>query len=258
MQRMKVLFAALTALCALSGMLATAASASVGPTLLFPLCERERTECGPTVLINIQPTPGDVHLAWTIPSELQSESARIPSTLVLLELTLLEERGSLGGIYLAKFYHTELTSTREACETEGAAERGEVEVGERNKSERVRVVYLKIGSPLEVGVLFEVAALKVLCNGGRVEVRVKGEDLGSLDPLNTEIRAGAGTIRGGVTCKAIGKPSKTTYINGEGRSATASLRVTAGGLSEPGCELVGTTETTEASLLANKMIELMG
>jgi hypothetical protein len=261
MTRMKVLLTALAACFALASVLAATASAATGvaPTLLFPLCSAG-SECGPTVLINLD-AEGGAKLALAILSELQSTNSHLHGRKLGLELTILEEKGRLEGIYLAKFYEVENVANAAVCETAGAAERGEVEVGEKGKSEIVKVVYLKLGTgaALEAGVLFEVSKLIVLCESGRLEVEVKGSVLGSIAPLNREIGAGSNIIEGGLICtRTNGVPLKTKYINTSGVSTEASLSVKSGGTTAKGCELVGDSEAAVVKLLPNKMVELMG
>jgi hypothetical protein len=261
MTRMKVLLTALAACFALASVLAATASAATGvaPTLLFPLCSAG-SECGPTVLINLD-AEGGAKLALTIQSELQSTNAHLKGRKLGLELTILEEKGRLEGIYLAKFYEVENVANGSKCETARAAETSEVEVGEGGRSERVKVVYLKLGTgtALEVGVLFEVSDITILCEGGALEILVKGAALGSIAPLNREIGAGSNTITGGLICTSTtGVPLKTKYINTEGVSTEASLSVKTGGTTAKGCELVGTSESILVKLLPNKMVELMG
>jgi hypothetical protein len=260
MTRMKVLLTALAAFFALASVLAATASAATGvaPTLLFPLCSRESAECGPTVLINLD-AEGGAKLALALLSELQSTNSHLHGRKLGLELTILEEKGRLEGIYLAKFYEVVNVSNSAECETAGAAERGEVEVGEGGRSEKVKVVYLRIGATLEAAVLFEVSKLIVLCESGRLEVEVKGSVLGSIGPLNTEIGVGANTIKGGLICsRTNGVPLKTKYINTEGKETEAALSVKSGGTTARGCELVGNSESATVLLLPNKMVELMG
>lgn len=244
MKRLKVLFVAFAALCALASVLAGSASASVGPTLLFP------AGGGPTVLLNITPRSA-------IESELQSAAAKIHGKKLSLEITLLEEKGHLEGIYLSKFFETEKTGTG-TCTTSGAAEAAEIEVGEKGKSEKIKVVYITT-SPLAVGELFEVTDLTIICNG-TLEILVKGNVLGTIEPLNKKIASGSNTIEGGLHCLAtpVGEPAITKYINSEGKAATASLTAEAGGTKSKACELIGTTSTTLVKLLPNKEIELMG
>jgi hypothetical protein len=223
---------------------------AVGPTLLFLGSE------GPTVLINISPTKENAHKALVIASALKSTSATLESKQVAFGFTVLAEGGRVEGIYSAKFYETEKAGTG-VCETEGAAEKGEIEVGEKGKAERAKLIYIKTGAPLEVGILFEIGSLKVICNK-TLEVTVKGSLLGSLAPLNKQIESGSNTIESSISCKETGVPTKTKYINQEGKEATAELSVKAGGVTAKACELIGTKENEVIKLLPNKMVEIMG
>jgi len=262
MTRTNTILATLATLGVLGSLLVATASAATGvaPTLLFPLCSRESAECGPTVLINLD-AEGGAKLALAILSEFQSTNAHLRSRKLGLELTILEERGRLEGNYLAKFYEVEDVSNGAKCETARSAESGEVEVGETGKSERVKVVYLKLGtgSSLEVGLLLEISDVTELCEAGALEILIKGSILGSIGPLNREIGAGSNTISGGVVCtRTTGVPLKTKYINTEGVSTEASLSVKSGGTTARLCELIGNSETANVKLLSNKMVELMG
>jgi hypothetical protein len=262
MTRVNTIFATLATLGVLGSMLAATASAATGvaPTLLFPLCSRESAECGPTVLVNLD-AEGGAKLALAISTEFQSTNAHLRGSKLGLELTLLEERGRLEGIYLAKLYEYVNVANGASCETAGAANAGEIEIGEKGKSERIKIVYIKIGSgaALEVGLLLEIADITELCESGRLEILIKGALLGSIAPLNTEIGAGSNTITGGVVCTATtGVPLKTKYINSSGVATEASLSIKSGGTTAKGCELIGNSETAVVKLLPNKMVELMG
>jgi len=212
------------------------------------------------VLINLD-AEGGAKLALAILSELQSTVAKLHSEKLVLEWTVLEEKGRLEGVYLAKFYDIDNVGNGATCETAGAAEAGEAEVGEKGKSERLKIVYLTLGtgSALEVGVLFEVADTTILCESGRLEILIKGQTLGSISPLNAEVAAGSNTISGGVTCTRLsGLATKTKYVSSEGREANAELKIKTGGTTSRTCELIGNAETAVIKLLPNKMVELMG
>jgi hypothetical protein len=214
---------------------------AVAPTLLFLGSE------GPTVLLNSKAKEA-------ISSELQSSVAKITAKKLTVELTLLQGGGSVGS-YEAKFFEAEKAGTK--CETAGAAEAGEVEVGEKGKSEPISLQYTKIGSPLEAGEVFTVKSVKITC--GAVKVTLNGTLLGSITPLNTEVAAGSNTVAAGLTCSATsGKPSKTSYINDKGEATKAALTAVSGGIEGEACELVGTAETSTIKLLPTKMIEIMG
>jgi hypothetical protein len=248
MTRLKVLIGAFAALCAFACVMSASALASgVGPTLLFPEGN------GPTVLINLEGKK------LTVASELQSTAAHVAGRRLELEVTLLEEKGHLEGKYLAKFYETESTATREACKTAGAEE-GEIEVGGRGVSPNIKVVYLNTsgGASLLVGTAFEVPTFTFTCNRGALEVEVKGSTIGTLGPLNTKIAAGANRIEGKLQCPRSGEQEFTRYINNKGEVVEDVLKVNAvGGRAEKGCELVGGSGAV-VKLLANKEVELMG
>jgi hypothetical protein len=215
----------------------------VSPTLLFLGGEQ------PTVLVNNKAEEA-------VSSELQSSVAKITGRKLTLQETLLAEKGAVAGIYSAKFFETEHSGSK--CETTGAAKAGEIEVGEKGKSEKIEVVYSKIGSPLEVGEVFNIGRLEVTC--GAVEITVSGSVLGSLAPLNKEVSSGSNELEGGLACgRTSGTPAKTKYVsNRKGEAAETKLTVSSGGVRAGGCELVGTSETATIKLLPNKMIELMG
>jgi hypothetical protein len=215
----------------------------VSPTLLFLGGE------APTVLINNKAEEA-------VSFELQSSVAKITGRKLTLQETLLAEKGAVAGIYSAKFFETEHSGSK--CETTGAAKAGEIEVGERGKSEKIEVVYIKIGSPLEVGEVFNIGRLEVTC--GAVEITVSGSVLGSLAPLNKQISSGSNELEGGLACsRTSGTPAKTKYVsNRKGEAAETKLTVNSGGVRASGCELVGTSETATIRLLPNKMVELMG
>jgi len=244
MTRLKVLFGVLVAFCALAAVTAASASATVGPTLLIGT---RGSENGTQILLNT----GLV----TIPSELQSTAATITGRKLELEITLLENKLIIEGTYLAKFYET--LKAGNSCSTAGAAT-GEIEVGAHPRSETILVVYIEDSpSSLMVGETFAVNSLTITC--GSQTTTVNGNVLGTINPLNRAIRAGANEIKGALRCSATtGVPELTRYINQNGTGGTAELKVSSGGTNSRGCELIGSTATEVVKLLANKEVELMG
>ena len=243
MRRLRMFILALVAMCALASVGAAAALAS-GPTLLFLGSE------GPTVLLNNKPKE-------EVGSTLRSEVAEIAGKKLTFETTMLQEGSGTTGIYLAKFFEVKNASSGEGCETAGAAEKGEVEVGPEGKSDPVSLVYTSL-SPLTVGSVFTVTEFSVKCNNGALTVKIKGSLLASITPINKDIEKGSNTFEGGLTCKATGLPSKTKYTNAKGEAKETSLTVTVAGKSASACQLIGTVETSTILLLPSKMVEIMG
>jgi hypothetical protein len=188
-------------------------------------------------------------------SELQSTVGTIKSHKLTVEVSVLETESGNSDTYLAKLFGSEKAGT-ETCETAGAAEKGEIEEGQGSESDSAELVTTST-APLTVGVVYTIKSLTIIC--GMVEVSVKGSELGSIEPINTEIEAGSNRITAGLTCsKTLGVPSKTKYKNNKGEEKTAELTVTAGGVRSKGCELIGTSETSTIKLLPNVAIELVG
>ena len=204
---------------------------------------------GPTVLLANKAKE-------TVPTELQSELAKVTGKQLTLDVTLLGERGGASGIYLAKFFEAKNASSGEPCETAGAAEKGEIEVGPEGKSDPTELVW---ADQLAVGEIFTVNEFSFTCNAGTLKVKVKGNALGSIEPGYKEVEKGSNEIKVGLTCSSTtGVPSKTKYTNFKGEAKVTALTVTVAGKSAGGCELVGSSTTSTISLLPNKMVEVLG
>ncbi len=242
MKPLKTLLTALAAALILASILAAPTLAS-GPTLLFP------SGGGPTVLLNIR-YPNSVH------TEFQNSLLSIAGTGLLVEITLLQTRTGVSGIYLTLLLGFGLTTGRKgACNSVGDR------VGEilYPKSPTILLVYDKLGTgtALGVGLLFTIPEFEIECEAALS--KLSGSMLGLITPINTAIRAGSDTLEGSLRCSArFGIPAETQYWNTEGREGTAELITKANGKKEPGCGLVGATSTLVLTLLPTNEIELDG
>jgi hypothetical protein len=104
-------------------------------------------------------------------------------------------------------------------------------------------------SPLGVAALFTVNEFTIECHFNKL--KVKGDVLGLLTPINTEGTA----FKGNLHCSATGtKPAETKFWNSAGAEETAKLEANFGtGFKEVCLEIEG-----EQDITASKMIEIMG
>jgi hypothetical protein len=244
MKRFKILVLALMTVGVAVFAVAPSALAS-GPTLLFL-----SGEPGPTVLFNLS--------TRTIRGELQSRLANLKSSEVELEVTLLQGREGAKGIYLVKFFRTELaTGEKPKCNSTGARV-GEVSIFP-TRSELAELVYDTLTPTLGVAILFLVGTRETLTiECGSLRLKVRGTALALLFRLGTQYRAGENAIEGRIACSStFGVAAEKKFWNFEGREGTAKLEVTVGGETEEGCE-----QAEEAAgvvkILPTRMIELDG
>jgi hypothetical protein len=235
MKSFKVLCVAMIAVFALAGLAAATASAASGPTLLFL-----RTTGEATILVTNQ----TLEPRNTVATSLGSAVITLTGKGDLLELTLLQTPSGVSGNYSVLFLEVEHEGQK--CNSEGDRT-GEVLLP---LNHALGVYYST--SPLQAGILFEVAKFSFKC--GTATVSTEGTVLGSL----LEPRFASGTeisertiFTGKVTCKEAGVPTKTEYTE-NGVVKNAELRVTAGGKTKPGCELIGAAETYEETFLIEK------
>ncbi len=242
MKPLKTLLTALVAAYLLASILAATALAS-GPTLLFP------SGGGPTVLL-------DIKYPNSVSTELQNELLTLRATGLLLEITLLQTRAGVSGIYLTLVLNLEQTTGRKPkCNSVGDRA-GEILYP---RSPTILLVYDKLGTgtALGVGVLFTIPEFEIECEA--LISKLSGSMLGLINPINTIVRAGSDEIKGSLTCSAtVGTPSETQYWNSEGREGTAELIIKSGGKKARGCELIGTTATSFVTLLPNIEVEIDG
>jgi hypothetical protein len=234
MKRFTLLLLGLVAVFALAGTAASSALAS-GPTLLFLGSER-------TLLLVSLPLDGSGTGKNTTPTELQSSLTDLVGKGDLLELTLLQTPEGVKGNYSVLFLEVEEVSGRTKCNTKGD-KIGEVLLP-LNEAE---LVYWNTASgELQAGIIFQVKEFTIECNSGAATIKIKGSDLGSIAKADTGERT---TIFGGVRCSSTrGTPEKTKYTNFKGEAKEAELKVTTGGRTVSGCELIGNTSTFETEL----------
>ena len=248
MKRVKLLFLAFAAVSALVSVMAASASAAALPTLLFLTGAGNE---GPTVLFNTLPSK--------ILSELQAETNKpLKGEGLNLELTFLNLNNMSKGEYLVRFLKVHTATAGEECETTGTG------LGNVLIHGAITLVYDSL-SPLGVGTLFEVPETSIKCfKAGVLEktVKVRGNTLGLVTPIETYVEKGSNTIAGSTRCSstlatASGKPAETRYWE-DAAEKEALLEVEAGSGFQKGCELVGGNATQTVTLLPTKMVEIMG
>jgi hypothetical protein len=232
MKSFKVLCVAMIAVFAIAGLAAATASAASGPTLLF-LKTGEAT-----ILVTNQ----TLEPRNTVETKLGSAVITLTGRGDLLELTLLQTPSGVSGNYSVLFLEVEHEGQK--CNSEGDRE-GEVLLP---LNHALGVYYST--SPLLAGILFEIAKFSFKC--GTATVSTEGTVLGLLSTGASGTEISEGTLfKGKVTCKEAGVPTKTEYTE-NGVVKTAELKVTAGGKTKPGCELIGGTEAYEETFLIEK------
>ncbi len=165
MKPLKTLLTALIAALILASILAAPTLAS-GPTLLFP------SGGGPTVLLNIR-------YPNSIPTEFQNALLSLKGEGLLLEITLLQTRTGVSGIYLTLFLRVGLTTGRKpACNSVGDRA-GEILYP---KSPTILLVYDKLGTgtALGVGTLFTIPEFELECEA--LLFKLLGSMIGLLTP----------------------------------------------------------------------------
>jgi hypothetical protein len=239
MRRLKVLFFMLVAVSAMASVMVATAAAAPPTVLLLP---------GSTlpVLILSEKDPN------AIKTELQSEAANLVGEGLLLDVMITNLNDTSDGSYLVLFLKVEeKAGKKEKCNTSGD-KTGEILI----PTNLIHLVYdaLGTGEALGVGTLFLVSEFGVTCGAG-LKIKIKGESLGLIKPINTEAKVELGSLKGLLKCSStFGVPAESKYWNAAGEEKKAVLLSNAGAGFESSCESI----LPEIPLEPMTMIEIMG
>jgi len=239
MRRLKVLFLMLVAVAAMASvMVATAAAAP--PTVLLLSGEKL------PVLILSEKEPNKIL------TQLESEAATLEGEGLLLDVMITNLNDTSDGSYLVLFLKVkEEKGKKESCNTSGD-KTGEILI----PTNLIHLVYdaLGTGEALGVGTLFLVSEFGFTCGAG-LKIKIKGESLGLIKPINSEAKVELGSLKGKLKCSStFGVPEESKYWNAAGEEKKAVLLTTAGAGFEPSCESI----LSEIPLEPMTMIEIMG
>jgi hypothetical protein len=192
----------------------------------------------------------------TIKTELQSEAETLAGEGLLLDIMITNLNDTSDGSYLVLFLKVaRVKGGKEKCNTAGD-QSGEILI----PTNLIHLVYDSL-TPLGVGTLFLVAEFEVKCGTTaepqKLKLKIKGETLGLIEPINTEAKEGEFSLKASLHCLAgiFSEPKESKYWNSSGTLTTAVLLANTGGGFEKACEeIVPTTIPIEPMT----MIEIDG
>jgi hypothetical protein len=239
MRLVKTLFLILVAVSAIASVMVASASA-VPPTVLLLSGEKL------PVLILSGKDPN------AIKYEVQSEAATLEGEGLLLDVMITNLNDTPDGSYLLLLLkYKEKAGKKESCNTPGD-KTGEILI----PTNLIHLVYDKLGTgtALGVGLLFLISEFGLSCGAG-LKVKMKGEVLGLIMPINTEAKVELGSLKARLKCSStFGVPEESKYWNAAGEEKKAVLLTTAGAGFESGCLSI----LSEIPLEPMTMIEIMG
>jgi hypothetical protein len=239
MRLAKTLLLIVVAVSAMASVMVASASATP-PTVLLLAGEKL------PVLILSEKDPNAIKTEW------QSEAANLAGEGLLLDVMITSLNDTSDGSYLMLFLKIEeKAGKKEKCNTSGD-KTGEILI----PTNLIHLVYdaLGTGEALGVGLLFLVSEFGLTCGAG-LKVKMKGEFLGLIKPINTEAKVELGSLKGKLKCSStFGVPEESKYWNAAGEEKKAVLLNNAGAGFESECLSI----LPEIPLEPMTMIEIMG
>jgi hypothetical protein len=239
MRLAKALLLMVVTVSAIASVMVATAAATPPTVLLLP---------GSTlpVLILSEKDPNAIKTEW------QTEVVSLGGEGLLLDVMITNLNDTADGSYLVLLLNVaETAGKKESCTTPGE-KTGEILI----PTNLIHLVYDKLGTGTELGVglLFLVSEFGLSCGAG-LKVKVKGEALGLIMPINTEAKAELGSLKGKLKCSStFGVPEESKYWTAAGEEKKAVLLFSAGAGFESGCLSI----VSEIPLEPMTMIEIMG
>jgi len=240
MRLAKALIVILVAAAAMASTVVATASAAPPTILLLP------TEKLPGLILS-EKEPN------AIKYEVQSEAATLIGEGLLLDVMITNLNDTSDGSYLLLLLNFgEVKGKKERCNTSGD-KTGEILI----PTNLIHLVYDKLGTGTELGVglLFLISEFGLTCGAG-LKVKMKGEVLGLIMPINTEAKVELGSLKARLKCSStFGVPEESKYWNAASEEKKAVLLTSAGAGFESGCLSI-VPETIPLEPMT--MIEIMG